>query len=499
LNPPTDLGSEALAAADMAKLKRASISGAVANAVSQSAKLLIQLVSQAIMARILAPADYGLVAMAMPLIAFAMLFRDIGLSQATVQREQLDNEQSNSLFWINVAFSLALAAAAMAAAPLAHTLYSDARVALVVISLTPLLVMAGASAQHTALMNRHLRFASLAGIDLASTLAGAAVGIAAALAGCGYWSLIYMQLANSAVTLIATWAVSPWRPSRPKVTKSAIPLLKFGRNVTGFNLVNYFARNLDNILIGATYGAAKLAYYDRAYKLMTMPLGQVSAPFAKVAVPLLSRLQNSPEPYRQAYLKTLSAILLLTFPIGILGFAAGPRIILLVLGPAWGEAASIFQWLALGTLAAPIGASTGWLFLSQNRTREMFLTGVASSAIFIASFLIGLPWGPRGVAIAYVVFGYVLQGPYLLWRATRSGPVTLSDVLCEIAPFFAAGAVAALWLRLLEPSAPAGILGVVWLGLNAAAVLAPTLLLIPRSRRRLLGLAGDIRSLKTAS
>jgi PST family polysaccharide transporter len=494
-DPPHEKPVPAHGSSDLRRLKRASVGGAIANASAQGCRFLIQILAQVVMARLIAPADYGVVAMAAPLIAFAMLFRDIGLSQATVQRRDLSLEQSSSLFWLNVAVGVVLALLTLAAAPLAKTLYTDGRVTVVVMSLAPLLVMAGATAQHTALMSRHLRFRTLALVEVAGTLIGAAIGVMAAFHGYGYWSLILMQLANSASTMVGAWVLSPFRPARPCFAKSAIPLVRFGRNVTAFNLVNYFARNLDNVLIGAIFGPAKLAFYDRAYKLMTMPLAQINAPLARVTVALLARLQDNPERYEQAYFKSLLAVLFLTFPIGVIGFVAADEVIHLLLGPAWDEAAPIFAWLALGTLAAPIGSSTSWLFLSQGRTREMFLTGLVSSAIFIASFLTGLAWGPQGVAIAYIIFGYFLQGPYLLWRATQKGPVGLAHLLREIAPFFAAAAIAIVLLSLLRPWLPDGLTGLALLSIIAGITHLSVLFAIPNSRRALIGLLRDLKSM----
>jgi PST family polysaccharide transporter len=222
----------------------------------------------------------------------------------------------------------------------------------------------------------------------------------------------------------------------------------------GFNVVNFFARNLDNILIGKVWGQTGLGDYDRAYKLLLLPLSQVVAPFASVVLPMLSRTLKDPEVYRRGYFRVLETLLLLTYPGILFALCTSHQLIVTVLGQRWAGIVPIFSILAIGGLLAPISNSTGWLFISQDRTCEMRNWGIISSAMFVISFLVGLPWGPVGVAACYIGVG-VFQGPMLWWAVTRSGPVTLRLLLATLFPFLPSGLAAIAAVLSLKTVLPA--------------------------------------------
>jgi polysaccharide transporter, PST family len=417
-----------------ASLKQSSAQGAAITLGSQLAKFAIQIAYQTLLARILSPSDFGLVAMTAPILAFVQLFADLGLSQATIQRPRISEGQLSILFWINVAASASLGLLTLAVSPLVGSFYGEPRVVAITAISGSMFILGGLYSQHIALLNRNLAFGKLAVIELTAITLGASAGLASALRGLGYWSILVGQGTISFVTLSFAWALCNFRPGLPKRGEQWQSLVAFGGNLTGFNVVNYFARNLDNVLIGKFNGRDALGLYDRAYRLMLMPLSQVSQPLARVALPLLSRMQAEPELYRKAYTRTLELLLVLTYPGIAFVLVSHDQLILLLLGEKWAGISPIFGILAIGALFAPIGNSTGWLFLSQDRTREMRNWGAVSSALFVLSFAMGLPWGPVGVAACYVTVGGVIQGPLLLWACTRSGPVALRDVLRALLP-----------------------------------------------------------------
>ena len=198
------------------------------------------------------------------------------------------------------------------------------------------------------------------------------------------------------------------------------------QNVTGFNFVNYFSRNADNIIIGAFLDQT-LGYYAKAYSLMLLPLRQLNAPFYAVAFPLLSRLSHDPGLYRTAYTRLTQNLLLLTTPIAIIGLLCGRPIISLFLGKEWAPAGDIFSWLSINCLIQPLYSSIGWLFLSQDRTRELLRWGVFSSFAIVASFFAGIPFGAVGVAIAYTA-SMLMLGPILFTYVGKRGPVSARNL-----------------------------------------------------------------------
>lgn len=426
----------------MAALRRKLTRGAAVLLAGQGAKFLLQLAVLAVLGRLLRPEDFGLVAMVAPIALFIALFNDLGLSQATIQRSDISPAQMSALFWLNLAVSGVLALVAYVTAPLAAAFYGDPRIAPLMAAYGGLLIFGGLSAQHVAWLNRQLRFEMLAGIDVAALLAGAAAGVAVAWLTRSYWSLVAMQGVTSAMTAALAWTVSGWYPRLPRRAVDVGALIRFGANLTGFNVVNFFARNLDDILIGKVWGAHALGLYSQAYKLLTLPLYQISYPIARVAVPVLSRLTQEPARYRAAYLEMLEKVLLITMPGMALLIVMADKIVLLLLGPQWSGVVPIFHWLGASALVGTIGNSTGWLFISQNRTGEMLRWGALGAALIVGSFVIGLPYGAVGVAAAYTLVGCLVQGPILCWAVGRRGAVRPMDI-ARTALIFAVAAVAA--------------------------------------------------------
>lgn len=479
---------------DRAKLKHASANGLAINFGFQFVRFGLQFLYQILIARLLTPAEFGLVAMTAPVLAFVGLFADFGLTQATVQKQDISQEQISFIFWINVLLSLALSALTISMAPLVARFYGDSRVTSVVMILGTMFFVGGLYAQHLALLNRRFAFLKLAIIDMASFVVGCVCGVLAALNGMGYWAIVINQAVVSLVALSLAWILTRWVPGRPHRVADAGALLRFGGNITSFNVVNYFARNLDNVLIGKFAGEVSLGIYDRAYKLLLLPLSQITAPFAKVATPLLARTRHESTLYAKAYIRMLETILLLTYPAVAFAMVTSTQLIVTVLGVQWIAVAPIFSVLALGAFFAPISNSTGWLFITQDRTREMRNWGIVSSTLFVASFVIGLPWGALGVAISYIATG-CFQGPMVWWAATRSGPVQFSALIRSVIPYVVAVTATLAATAELQRIMPHRLLTLAILFIVAYIIFLAVLLLQPRGRRALADMLLQVRGL----
>jgi PST family polysaccharide transporter len=273
-------------------------------------------------------------------------------------------------------------------------------------------------------------------------------------------------------------------------------LLRFGGGLTGFNIFNFLARNADNIMIGRVWGDVALGLYDRAYKLLLFPLQQVNNPLSRVMVPVLSRLQDEPERYRAAYVKTLQQILLLTQPGVVFLIATADWLIPTLLGEAWRGAVPIFVWLGLAGLLQPVSSTMGWLFISQGRTREFMQWGAFGTATCIAAFAAGLPWGPVGVAAAYALSDILLRWPLLWWYTTRTGPVRQRDLWAAFLPFL--GADVAAFGAIYAVRAGYALEPLPGLALALCAAYGTTLLVLaglPQGRRLLAETAGIAGSL----
>lgn len=463
------------------------------NFAAQGVRFALQFVVTVVLSRLLKPNDFGLLAMASPVLAFVWLFADLGLTQATVLRATISQRELTFLFWVSADFGALVCLALILTAPLVAAFYDEPRITGIVCVLATSILLNGLYSQHVALLNRRLAFGALAIVEVGGLAIGAAAGLAIALAGGSYWAIVLNQVIGTAASLLLAWMLARWRPSLPKSVESARSLLNFGGNVTGFNLVNFFARNADNILIGRVLGEVPLGLYDRGYKLLLLPLSQISGPIAKVAIPMLARSVGEPGHYRRSYLRLLEIILLLTYPGVVFACVASRPLIAIVLGPQWSGAAPVFQILAVGALFAPVSNSTGWLFLTQDRSREMRDFGIVSSLAFVCSFVAGLPWGITGVAGAYILVGCV-QGPAVWWAATRRGPVTFAVLVRAILPYWIASVPVAI-VSLLCLGRITGWISLAVMLAAAYVVFAAAMTAMPRGRTALRDVQAQVAAL----
>ena len=377
---------------------------------------------------------------------------------------------------------LLLSGVCVACAPLVAKFYGDLRAAAIMVASGAMFAIGGFFSQHLALLSRQMRYRAIALINVLAFVIGSAAGIGSALLGAGYWAIVINQLGTSVATLMLAWIMSGWLPGRPGPFAQFKPMLSFGSNLTGYNIVFFFSRNSANILLGRYAGEQALGFYDRATKLMLLPFFQVCAPFATVALPLLSRTQDEPVLYRSAYRRMLETVLLLVYPCLVFMEVNSHALTTLALGQRWSGVAPIFTILGIDMFVAPVNSSMNWLFVSQGRTREMRNSGAVTSIIFVALFVAGLPWGPSGVAAGYAVAG--LAEIIVLTRVvSRSGPVQAQHVVALLAPFLLAAAVAFAAAWEVSSAGSSSLVGLVMSGVAAYAAFGLTLLALPAGRR----------------
>jgi len=468
-------------------LKRQSLRGSLATFLAQGIKMVIQIGSQIVLARLLFPAEYGLVAMAYPVVSFLQVFNDIGLGQAIVQRPVLEQKQVSALFWLNLGVSCLLGLSVVLISPLAAWAYGEHRLIVLLIVLSITMPIAGINVVPIALLTRQMRFVLTARNEIIAALCGALVTVVCALKGFSYWSLVAGQLALLVVGNILGWLAVGWRPSSPRQLPAIWNDVKFGANITISNLATFVTTSADNVIIGLATGKVALGLYDRGYNLVVRPINQLLSPVNRIAIPLLSRLVDQPDKYRSAYLQMARTATLLLLPAMLVGISNATTLVRVLLGPRWPEAAAIFSWLCVGGLASGIYTSGFWLLISQDRTRELRHLTVVAAFINVASFLIGIAWGVIGVAIGASLSFALLTTPLLLFGATRSGPVRPRDFLSFAAPFVFAGVVTyAVLVFGLHQIPLQGIERLVAATLTSYG-LVTTLCLVSAENRRLLG------------
>lgn len=430
-------------------VKQHAASGFAFSAISQGVRILTQFISVVIMARLLNPEDFGLVANISPIYAFALLFHDLGLSQATMQRPKLTSQQVNTFFWINVATGLILALCIATSSPLVALFYHDNRAQYLTIAMALLVMIGGLGNQHGALMQRRMAFREQAGINITGSIASLLTAVAWGAAFHNYWALYAGMVAGTLLPTIGVWLVIKWRPSFPKPAAETKEMLKYGLGITGGNFVNFIVGNIGNVIIGRVFGDRLLGFYDRASRLVYAPLQQMIFPISGVVVPILYRLHDDEAKYQRTFLRAVGTLSLAIIP-GIIWIVAAARTAVpTLLGPKWPDAAPVFATLSFAALPQLINSAGYWLILTQGRSKDYAHWTLINAFASIAGLVIGLPFGIIGIATSAVAVQLILT-PFF-WRfACRVGPINTRQVFRTLLPQLAGALAAAPLLILLQ-------------------------------------------------
>ena len=430
-------------------LKDRSIRSGAVTIFAQGARFVIHTGSTIVLARLLTPADYGLIAMVTAVTNFVARFRDMGLSMATIQRAEVNHAQISTLFWINVAISVVLAAIVAVLSLAIAWFYGEPRLISVTLVLALVFIFGGLSIQHQALLRRQMRFGELAAVEVTSMVVGVSTAIVAGCLGAGYWSLVLMHVALSLTMSVGVWVTSGWLPGRASWHSGIRGMLNFGRNVVASRFVNYFARNLDNILLGRYHGSTVLGLYVKAYSLLMLPISEIRAPLTAVAMPALSRVQDDPRKFTSYYTKLVLLLSFISMPLVVFLAVCSKSVISLVLGDQWAGASPIFQILAVTAFIQPISTTTGIVLLSMGQSGRLLKFGIVNSSLIVLSFAVGVRWGAIGVAIAYGVANYLVLFPGL-WFCLQKTPVSVVAFMRAIARPLISSVVTGLALILIH-------------------------------------------------
>jgi PST family polysaccharide transporter len=427
----------------MKDLKVRALRGGAAKLGSQASSFVLRIVSMMALARLLDPIDFGLVGMVTVVTGVFALFRDAGLSVVTVQRTEISDDQVSALFWINLLVGTILALACVGLAPLLVHFYKEPRLFWVTIAMGAGFVVNAAGVQHSALLQRHMRFVAQAMTEVISWVVSVGVGVGLALAGYGYWALVWMAISLPAAATIGAWVATGWVPGPPRRGIGLLSMVRYGGTVTLNTLVVYVAYNVDKLLIGRLWGAAALGIYGRAYQLVSIPTENLNSALGGVAVSALSRLQDDPLRFRSYFLKSYSLVLVFTVPVTVASALFAEDIIAVLLGPKWREAASLFRLMTPTILAFAMINPLGWLLFASGRVTRSLRMALVIAPVVIAGYIAGLPYGANGVAFGYSAMMALLTVPMIVW-ASHGSVVTQRDIVQALLPTFVSAAVAAL-------------------------------------------------------
>jgi PST family polysaccharide transporter len=439
---------------------------------------ILRLGSAAVLARILTPEDYGLFGMAAVVIAFLLTFADAGLGLATIQRKNLSEQQFHNLFWFNFAFGSVLCLVTVGSAPLVADFFHRQELGRLLATLAIGFILGGIAVQPAALLRRAIQTRKIVIIDLLAEILGYAVAVFMAWRGAGFWALAGHSLSSAGLRTLLLMIGARYWPRLPARATGTHDLLRFGGYVGAFAVVNYFARNMDNVLIGRILGADELGFYSRAWFLMTVPTLLVTGSLSEVMIPSLSALQNEKRKFENAYRKALVAIASVASPMALGMVVTAPGLVRAIYGETWMPVARLLQLLGIAAVFQPLVSTSGWLYGALGRGREMFVVGTTFSIFLVTSFVIGIRWGAVGVAGAYAVANLVLAFPAML-IAHRVAGVSIRPTVRAVAPFLAAATLMAVVVAGVGQAAQNFQLGWLWifiLQILAGGILYPVIL-----------------------
>lgn len=370
---------------------------------SQALKALLQFGSLIVLARLLSPSDFGLVAMVTSVIGIADLVRDFGLSSAAVQAKTLSSGERTNLFWANCGFGALCTAAVSACTPLIVLAYGRADLTPIVLALAWVFLLSGVNTQFRADLTRSMRFGSLAMSDILSQAIALSVAIVLASNGFGVWSIVVQQICAALIALALNAVSTRWLPGWPKRGVSLRRFFRFGTSLFATQALTYVTKNVDNVALGIVSGPYQLGLYSRAYQLLMAPLNQINAPMTGVALPVLSRVQDDEKRFGRYLTRAQLVACYLTASVFAVSAGVSDPLVRLLFGEIWRPVAPIFAILAVGGVFRSIQQIAYWTYLAKGKTAAQLRMILVTRPIMIAMILAGLPWGPIGVAVGHSV------------------------------------------------------------------------------------------------
>lgn len=385
-------------------LKKKTIQGLTWTGIAQAITQISQLLITMILARLLSPDDFGLLGMVVVFTNFVDIFCEMGISGALIQRQDLNELHYSSVFWLNLMVGTSLMLLTIVVSPFISRFYNQPVLASILMVISVNFLIASFAIVQKAIFSKEMEFKKLALVEIIAVIVGGIVGIYTAYSGYGVWSLIYRIIAFSSLNMFLLWLLSNWRPKFIFSIKAIKDIFPFSINMMGFNFLNFFARNIDSILIGKVLGVQALGYYTLAYRLMLYPVQNISGVVGKVMFPAFSKIQVDLEKVRTTYMEMVKAISLVTFPIMWGLFVVAPEFVHIIYGPQWQPMVILIRILCICGIFQSIGTTIGNILLSQGRADLLFKVQIIGTFLVTLFIIAGLKWGIIGVSISYVVY-----------------------------------------------------------------------------------------------
>ncbi|MDP8247762.1 MAG: MOP flippase family protein [Candidatus Tritonobacter lacicola] len=401
-------------------LKAQAVSGVKWSGASMGVIVTLQFVTLAILARLLSPSDFGLMGMVMVVIGFAQAFSDMGLSNAIIYRQDVEENHLSSFFWVNVLTGVIIFVCILLARGLVTIYFKEPSLSNYLIFAAFIFLITPVGQIFNTLLRKELKFKTLSKIEIGGMVAYSLSAIGLAMANFGVLSLIMGQLVRSLLTVCILFFVfrGKWMPRFYLNIKEIRSYFSFGAFQMGEKAVNYLRSNIDYIIIGRFLGPAALGFYTLAYQLITFPMSKINPTITRVAFPAFSKIQDDDSRMRRGYCKVINYISMISFPMLAGMLVVAPEFIGLVYGLKWEPSVIVVQILCLAGMFWSIGDPVGSVLLAKGRVDIGFYWNVFSMIVTTIAIIIGVNWGIVGVAGAILLlrvpFFFVV--PFILNR-----------------------------------------------------------------------------------
>jgi O-antigen/teichoic acid export membrane protein len=480
---------------DSSNLREKAVKSVIWTAIESWGRQAVSLVVFFILARLLNPETFGLIALAYIFIEFVQIFVDQGFSVAIIQRQDIDTEHLDTAFWTNLGISILLTLLSLAGAGLASDFFKQPQLIPIIQWLSISFTFSGLSSVQQAVLERRFAFKSLAIRSLLAVIIGGIVGIVMAFLRFGVWSLVGQQLSSSLVQLLVLWRISDWRPGFKFSFIHAKELFEFGINICAFNIINFINRRSDDLLIGYFLGLTALGYYSVAYKLLLVMMQVLISTTAKVALPIFSRLQGEPERLLSAFYSATQFTGLIVFPIFLCVPVLATEFIKVFFGEQWVQSIPVLQVLSLIGPVHLIVFYNNSVILALGKPSWRLWIQLVNTVTNVVGFALVVKMGIVAVASAYVVRGYLIL-PLSLFVINKLIKINIINYLrLYIVPLLASGVMIGTILLtkyFLGSSIKASILLAIALLLGTSTYILTLSVISPKLFRQLLDLAGSL-------
>lgn len=429
-------------------LKQKTISGVVWNGMGNIARQALMILTLIVMARYLSPDDFGVFSILMIFVSFMNIFSSMGTSQAVIHIDNPDQCMLSTIFYFNIAMGVAMFGLLFLLSWPIAAFFDNPQLVHLLQIIGFVFILTTMSLVQKALLEKEMQFERVIKIETTALTISSILGILGAVNDLGVYSFIVMALSNAAILTLGLWMNSHWFPSFEFSFANIKKVWSYSVNLTGSTIINYFARQADHFLIGKFIGSGALGLYSVAYKIMLYPLENVSRVIVRVLFPAFSELKQDNERFKQVYVKAITYIALITFPLMGGVFAVADHFVSVVFGDKWSQMTVILMILVPIGLMQSIVTTVGSVYMAKGSTNLMFKIGLLNAFVTVLSFIVGVSFGLEGIAIAYAVANLVMLYPNLkvCWRQIDLG---VYEGLSKLSPFFISSILMSLSVYLL--------------------------------------------------